>query len=297
MRTWDVSVPHGERRYGGAVARFSPDREVRRDVRRGARRHRSPVARGPRGVAVHRGDDGGGRRAKRGVRDPGRRDLPHATRPHESECPGRGPGFADQLRGDRRAGDERRKGSPPDVVADGHPLRPGRAGGLQRRTPQHGRAVGNNFSRPVLNVQVVGPSPAEVTATFEEVVRQIEQVAAARERAAGAPPTTWVSLRLSPAKPVIGYVPGGESGRRSRSALSAPRGRSSGPCTSTGGEHAGIDESPRCPSARDPDVDHHGPASNRLRLVATSARGRVAAIGSSTTHLWADAHPSGPYLP
>lgn len=123
--------------------------------------------------------------------------------------------FAAIVEREMNAGEAAPRMSSPTATLYGRGVREGYSVEL----PNTGGQWGNNFSRPVLNVQVVGPSPAEVTSTFEEVVRQIEQVAAARERAAGAPPTTWVSLRLSPAKPVIGYVPGG--GKRAALALGA----------------------------------------------------------------------------
>ncbi len=91
--------------------------------------------------------------------------------------------------------------------------------GYSIEMPNTGGQWTNNFSRPVLNVQVVGPSEAEVRATLDSVIVTIDDTITARERAAGADPSRWVSVELAPTSPAIGYVPG--EGKRAALAFGA----------------------------------------------------------------------------
>lgn len=74
--------------------------------------------------------------------------------------------------------------------------------------PNTGGQWANNFSRPVLDVQVVGPSAEQVRDRLQVILTRIDDVAAAHEREAGAPPITWISTELAPATPVVSYVSG-----------------------------------------------------------------------------------------
>jgi hypothetical protein len=74
--------------------------------------------------------------------------------------------------------------------------------------PNTGGQWANNFSRPVLDVQVVGPSAEKVRDVLAAVLGKIDTVAADHERAAGAPPATWITTELAPATPAVSYVSG-----------------------------------------------------------------------------------------
>lgn len=83
--------------------------------------------------------------------------------------------------------------------------------------PNTGGQWANNFSRPVLDVEVVGASPEQVRLNLEAVLTRIEDTVAERQLSAGARRATWVSTQVAPATPVIGYVP--VQGKRAALAL------------------------------------------------------------------------------
>lgn len=76
------------------------------------------------------------------------------------------------------------------------------------RQPNDGGQWEIQFKRPVLDVQVAGATPAEVTAVMDRVVAEIETDLRQLQLTAGADPENMIQARLSPPVPNIFYVKG-----------------------------------------------------------------------------------------
>jgi hypothetical protein len=76
------------------------------------------------------------------------------------------------------------------------------------RQPNDGGQWEIQFKRPILDVQVAGATPAEVTGTLDQVVAEIETDLRNLQQTAGADPANMIQARLSPQVPDIFYVKG-----------------------------------------------------------------------------------------
>jgi hypothetical protein len=80
--------------------------------------------------------------------------------------------------------------------------------GVSVRIPNAGGQWANNFDRPVLDVEVVDETPAAAQARLQQVLADIADRLAARQRAAGVADSNLISIRLLPDSPTVEYVSG-----------------------------------------------------------------------------------------
>lgn len=76
------------------------------------------------------------------------------------------------------------------------------------RQPNDGGQYNVQFDRPVLDVQVSGPSAQSVTIKLADVVKTINSELTARQAAAGTPPGSMIQTRLSPSNADLYFVKG-----------------------------------------------------------------------------------------
>ncbi|WP_157407509.1 hypothetical protein [Arthrobacter sp. ZBG10] len=69
--------------------------------------------------------------------------------------------------------------------------------------PNTGTQWAVSFSRPVLAVQVVGPSPQQVRQTLDQVMTSVELEAQGLQGGKGVPPGGYIQVTPSPAAPVV----------------------------------------------------------------------------------------------
>lgn len=74
--------------------------------------------------------------------------------------------------------------------------------------PNSGGQWTNYFQRPVLSVEVVGASEAEVRTNLGKAVATIDAAVSGRQRAAGLDPSIWIQTKNSPSTSVVTYIPG-----------------------------------------------------------------------------------------
>lgn len=74
--------------------------------------------------------------------------------------------------------------------------------------PNAGGQWASNFNRPVLQIQVAGPSAAYVRSALEQLVAQINETSQSLQSEAGVRPSMLITTQVSPADPVIGYQQG-----------------------------------------------------------------------------------------
>jgi hypothetical protein len=80
------------------------------------------------------------------------------------------------------------------------------------RLPNDGNQYANNFTKALLNVQVAGPSEAEVAGRMSGLVERIKQIVAQTQDAAAVPESWRVRVQASPAQVQVVH----EQGRPSR---------------------------------------------------------------------------------
>ena len=80
--------------------------------------------------------------------------------------------------------------------------------GWSVRLPNSGGQWANNFDRPLLDVQVVGPSHDAVLKRANELVTRIEAELIRRQDRAGVSPHNLIRTRLSPPTPQVFFLSG-----------------------------------------------------------------------------------------
>ena len=81
--------------------------------------------------------------------------------------------------------------------------------------PNSGGQWAYNFDKPVLDVQAVGPTAADVSSKLQRAVGQIQTELAAEQQRFGVSPANTVKTRLNPQDPAVHY----DKGSRSRTLL------------------------------------------------------------------------------
>jgi hypothetical protein len=80
--------------------------------------------------------------------------------------------------------------------------------GWSVRLPNSGGQWAFNFDQPVLSVEAVGTTPAEVTATAATAMARINAELTALQRAEGVPTSLMIRTRMSPPTPLLQYGQG-----------------------------------------------------------------------------------------
>lgn len=80
--------------------------------------------------------------------------------------------------------------------------------GYSIELPNSGGQWASNFNRPVLQVQVTGPSAAEVRDELTNLVAQIRDTARVLQAGSGVGRSMLITTQISPADPAIGYQQG-----------------------------------------------------------------------------------------
>lgn len=74
--------------------------------------------------------------------------------------------------------------------------------------PNSGGQWADNFNRPVVDVQVVGPSEASVRRRLDELVVRVERTLAERQEADGVPPVTQITASSAPTAAAVLHLQG-----------------------------------------------------------------------------------------
>src|SRR5450756_2586374 len=80
--------------------------------------------------------------------------------------------------------------------------------GARIRLPNSGGQWANNFDRPVLDVQAVGPTPERAAALFDAAVERVRSSVYLRQRALGVEDVNMIHLTVAPSATNIFYADG-----------------------------------------------------------------------------------------